>query len=30
MPWDRGLLPLIEELNETASKYPGTDLTIFY
>ena len=27
---DRALLPLIKELNETATKYPGTDLTLFY
>ena len=30
MPWDRALLPLIEELNETVTKYSGTDLTHFY
>ena len=27
---DRALLPLIKELNETATKYPDTDLTLFY
>ena len=27
---DRALLPLIKELNDTATQYPGTDLTLFY
>ncbi len=27
---DRALLPLIKELNETATKYPETDLTLFF
>ena len=27
---DRALLPLIRELNETATKYPRTDLTMFF
>ena len=27
---DRALLPLIKELNETATQYPATGLTLFY
>ena len=27
---DRTLLPLIGELNETATKFPGIDLMLFY